>query len=243
DDAVLIFGNAAFYYWAERPPASRFFHFPAYLLDSPLLPQVGANLQQALAPGNAGAVLASRMHLEERLTEPITAVLWQHWVPVQLFSYPYQRDMFLFLPKTAVSDREPAALFAGEIRLTAVTGQVVDEQHVLVRLDWKAETAVSADYVAFVHLLRPDGSLLSQHDGVPVVGYRPTTSWQPNEPIIDWHWVEIPVGTSLDEITVSIGLYDPAAGDRLPLQSPTTEVDSFTISWNDLTITQTKPTD
>jgi hypothetical protein len=37
----------------------------------------------------------------------------------------------------------------------------------------------------FVHILDEAGNVISQQDRLPLAGYRPTSSWQPAELIVD----------------------------------------------------------
>jgi hypothetical protein len=69
--------------------------------------------------------------------------------------------------------------------------------------------------VVFAHVLDGNGDLVAQHDGVPAVGFRPTSSWQAGELIADDHWIELPADAALQDATLSVGLYRPADVTRL----------------------------
>jgi len=86
---------------------------------------------------------------------------------------------------------------------------------VTVTLIWRAISAAPTDYTAFVHLLGTDGRLLAQHDGVPVFGTRPTTTWQPGERLLDRHTLTIPPTAVLDGAELWVGLYDSQSIERL----------------------------
>ena len=60
-----------------------------------------------------------------------------------------------------------------------------------VTLLWNAHDTVAQDYVVFVHLLGEAGQLIAQHDGVPLLGTRPTSSWQRGEQLLDRHVLTI----------------------------------------------------
>jgi hypothetical protein len=85
---------------------------------------------------------------------------------------------------------------------------------ITVTLIWDVEQPVTQDYVAFVHLLAADGSLLAQHDGVPLYGTRPTTTWQPGERLLDRHVFTLPEGLTVDGAQLVAGLYDAATVTR-----------------------------
>ncbi|MEO0564827.1 MAG: hypothetical protein AAF125_22160, partial [Chloroflexota bacterium] len=63
---------------------------------------------------------------------------------------------------------------------------ICDVETLYFAIAWMHEAAIESDYSVFVHLLDDDGALLAQDDRVaPVYGWRPTTTWQPNERIRD----------------------------------------------------------
>ena len=135
------------------------------------------------------------------------------------FEYPYQRDLFLFVPKSENTDSDrPLAFFEGGFKLMDIGFVELSREHKLVGLKWSSETTPEYEYIAFAHLLTSAGELVAQHDGVPAVGFRPTNFWQPNELIEDWHWIETSELTG-GEYQLAVGLYDAATGVRLNLMS------------------------
>ena len=171
------------------------------------------------------------MHLEERLPPELVDSLWQSWVPAAHLPYPYQRDAFLFLPRphditeerTILADYEPG------IELQHVSVKKLDSGFLLVNLEWKAGSRPTTDLVAFVHVLSPEGDIIAQHDGVPMVGFRPTTSWMPDELIHDSHWIKLPVGRNVEEHILSIGLYQAETGQRMLLLDHPDGMDSYSM--------------
>ena len=87
-----------------------------------------------------------------------------------------------------------------------------------VELRWKAQEAPSANYVMSLQLLGPDGALAAAADRTPGNGFRPTTGWQPGEPIADRLALAIPNDASPGLYYLHVVLYDPATGQRLPVQ-------------------------
>jgi hypothetical protein len=63
-----------------------------------------------------------------------------------------------------------------------------------VTLIWDCIRPITENYTVFVHILAEDGSLIAQHDGTPLFGTRPTTTWEPGERLLDRHVIEIPEG-------------------------------------------------
>lgn len=91
-----------------------------------------------------------------------------------------------------------------------------DADQLVVDLQWQGGSPPDwPGYVAYVHL-RQEGELVSQDDRVPGDGTRPTQAWRQGEFIADRHVLslaEVPPG----EYELYVGLYDPAAGDRVPV--------------------------
>jgi tRNA A-37 threonylcarbamoyl transferase component Bud32 len=87
-----------------------------------------------------------------------------------------------------------------------------------VTLIWEAVQPPDRGYTAFVHLTRPDGSVISQHDGLPANGTRPTDTWVPGDQISDNHQFLIPPDTPSGEYWLRVGMYDDAG--RLPVTDP-----------------------
>jgi hypothetical protein len=76
-----------------------------------------------------------------------------------------------------------------------------------VTLLWRALTDVSEGYTVFVHLLGDHGRLISQHDGWPVAGTRPTFTWSPDEQLLDRHEMVVPSEVSVSGGTLLVGMY------------------------------------
>ncbi len=86
---------------------------------------------------------------------------------------------------------------------------------VTLRLVWQAQQTVLEDYTVFVQILRPDGTVAGQHDGIPAETLN-TTTWQANEIVLDQHLVDFPtdqVGT----YQLIVGMYNPVTSERLPI--------------------------
>jgi len=95
---------------------------------------------------------------------------------------------------------------------TVSPGQVLN-----LTLCWQAISTPPGDYTVFTHLYAPDGSVVAQHDGPPMLAYHPTSAWQPGEYVLDEHPMaigDLPPGN----YRLGVGLYDPSADNtRLPL--------------------------
>lgn len=114
--------------------------------------------------------------------------------------------LMLFLPLAASHPLE--ARFADGVGLVGYF--LTPDRLTLV---WSAYAAPSADYTVFVHALAADTFNLSGHDSPPHI---PTSQWQPGQLIVDVHEFDIP---SDRPITLVAGLYLPATGERLTLET------------------------
>ncbi len=88
-----------------------------------------------------------------------------------------------------------------------------------LRLYWQGERPLEGDMVVFVHAIGPDGQLIGQHDGPPRNGEYPTTWWLPGEMVIDQHTIPLNLNAAAQissDISLLIGMYDPATVVRLP---------------------------
>jgi hypothetical protein len=224
EEPILVVANSIFYHWADRRPASRYFHYPAFLASSSLAAESQAALVEALSSADTGAVLLSRFHLYERLPATVVEALWDGWTPVAMFPYPYQQDIFLFVPcPEAAAGADPLAEFGDGIELVAVRPKYLAPGALLLCLEWSATSRPTEDFSVFAHLLGPEGVLVSQHDGVPGVGFRPTSTWGEDELVTDCHWLPTPDGLLGGHYQLRVGLYRPATGQRLLLQGESAE--------------------
>jgi hypothetical protein len=76
---------------------------------------------------------------------------------------------------------------------------------------WKTEANVKTDATVFAHLLDPDGALVAQADGSPLLGMLPFSLWNPGEVARDARrFAPAPPG----EYTVRLGVWELATGER-----------------------------
>jgi hypothetical protein len=217
---VLVLGNSIFYHWADRPPATRFFHYPEFLQTSPLGADASSELRSALDGSSLGAVVLSNSY-RQRLPLQVLDGLSEQWVPAATFSYPYQWDTVLYLPRHAeITDGREPVVFEGGITLHGLEARVLSPNTILLRLEWSIGSTLSENYSVFTHLVGPDGSLEAQHDSWPAVGSRPTSSWQTGELIIDYHWLDLPPGSPSGTYEARVGLYQTETLQRLQLLEP-----------------------
>jgi hypothetical protein len=94
---------------------------------------------------------------------------------------------------------------------TARPGDWVD-----VDLYWQAERPLDINYQVFVHLLRADGTLVTQSDKLNP-GEFPTRQWPLDKYVLDRHQLHLPADLPPGEYSLATGLWVQAEGWRLPL--------------------------
>ena len=106
---------------------------------------------------------------------------------------------------------------------------VVAGDELKVSLIWSAHEAVEENYTVFVHLIAEDGSLQAQHDGAPLFGTRPTTTWQPNEQLLDRHELQVAETGFMGNGRLMVGMYDSNTLERLPFANGETALELTTV--------------
>ncbi len=119
-----------------------------------------------------------------------------------------------FARPPAQSVLQPDAYRFGAIELTAHA--VARQANTLfVELHWATPTALDQDYVTFVHLLNPDGTLLLGQDRQPLGGYAPTHAWKPGQAVVDRFAFSLPPGQP-SALQVEVGWYAWPSLTHLP---------------------------
>jgi hypothetical protein len=115
----------------------------------------------------------------------------------------------------AVSFGDQASLIGLDLPQTEIpAGEMVP-----LRLYWQAISTIDKNLTVFVHVTDRDGLIISQQDQIPGSGQIPTTSWVPDEFIIDDYTLHIPAETPAGDraYQLEIGLYDAIDFSRLPV--------------------------
>lgn len=101
-------------------------------------------------------------------------------------------------------------------------------------LYWEALGPVAADYTVFTHLLGAGDAMLGQMDHPPQNGAAPTSTWKVGERIIDSYEIPIRSDAPPGPARLTVGMYDPATGDRLPATGPVDEFNRITLTEVDI---------
>ena len=91
-----------------------------------------------------------------------------------------------------------------------------------ITLEWLSTAPISRDYTVFVHVVAPDGTVVSQSDAQPtwVVPW-PTSQWTPEKPVLDSHQLPIRPDLPPGHYQVQAGLYYWETLERLRLVDET----------------------
>ena len=87
-------------------------------------------------------------------------------------------------------------------------------------LYWRALQTMNESYMVFVHLTRPDGTIVVQRDSEPRGGRYPTTRWTVNEQVSDPYDLTVPAQTESGVYWIRAGMFVPASMQRLPVLDP-----------------------
>lgn len=126
----------------------------------------------------------------------------------------------------------PLARFGDVIDLEAAVTQPTASATAItltVTTSWRVPQPLAQDYTLFVHVLDAAGNLVAQHDGVPVNGFLPTSAWRSALTVHDTTEMTLPPDLPRGEYRVVAGFYDPVTLARLPVTSPTSGGDAFTL--------------
>jgi hypothetical protein len=86
-----------------------------------------------------------------------------------------------------------------------------------VTLAWEATVELSDEYIVFVHLLSPDGTLVAQHDAPPVGRVLPHSAWPPGTTLGYPVTIELPRELPAGEYRLLVGVYLWPGVERLPV--------------------------
>ncbi|RME75270.1 MAG: hypothetical protein D6784_08250, partial [Chloroflexi bacterium] len=88
-----------------------------------------------------------------------------------------------------------------------------------VTLYWQAAAEMDTSYTVFVQLLNAAGQVVAQIDTPPQNGAAPTTTWLSGEILTDPYTLTLPPDLPPGDYRLITGMYHPATGQRLPVDS------------------------
>lgn len=118
------------------------------------------------------------------------------------------------------------ANLSNQVRLIGANLDTLDEENassstsgktISLRLVWAAMASMEKNYTVFVHVVGADGQMVTQHDQPPLGGFLPTSRWVVGQTVVDSYLLDLPPNVPAESVTIFVGLYELATGDRLPL--------------------------
>jgi len=114
----------------------------------------------------------------------------------------------------------PAATFYDRIGVQVVdTSMTANELR--VELAWTTTITVDRQLAAFVHVYDPQGKLVAQQDGYPLLGLYPPWIQQQGEVVRDVRRIPLPAHLAAGHYTVGMGVFDLETGQRVTALAPT----------------------
>ncbi len=124
----------------------------------------------------------------------------------------YQREAITRISPTLPAHFvEPVLLEDYELINPHLTG----DQSLLLFLYWRALGPLADDYTVFVHLMDQNGAVVAGYDKEPRRGNAPTTTWLPEDRIVDAVRLPLPAGIPAGRYQLEVGLYNAATGQRV----------------------------
>jgi hypothetical protein len=129
----------------------------------------------------------------------------------------YEPDRIRLLPAGRVTNVEAGAVTARlGSQLELGTTQVGNSaQTIVVTLNWRVAQTPVQDLSVFVHVYAPDGHLVTQSDGYPLLGLAPFGNWEAGQTLQDRHTLDWPKDAPAGPYRIGVGVYDRGTGQRL----------------------------
>lgn len=129
----------------------------------------------------------------------------------------YEADRIRLLPAGRVTQVDLGAVTARlGAQLQLGTAQVESNaQAINVTLNWRIAQTPNQDLSVFVHVYAPDGHLVTQSDGYPLLGLAPFGNWPDGQTLQDRHTLDWPKDAPAGAYRVGVGVYDRGNGQRL----------------------------
>jgi hypothetical protein len=191
-------------------------HLPVYGLietSAPVTPAT-AGLLDKLAAQHPGLWLIPSPQLSEN---GLDQHLRERGYRADDESFGELRLVLYAFPRNPLTHHTVGAIFDEAIVLESYALDESVEAGDVLHLDlhWLASTPVAEDYQVFIHLLDEDGRRWAQKDAPPLLGTRPTSSWQPGERLTDRRSLLLPSDMPPGSYHLRVGLYRLSDGSRL----------------------------
>ncbi|CAG0935695.1 hypothetical protein TFLX_04544 [Thermoflexales bacterium] len=172
------------------------------------------------------------------------ALGWEQLTPLvqkadRVYFTRYAPDRIELVEAGQITNRSRGRMnWFGQTTLLESANWSICTNHLKVNLIW--QTRAAGDWRVFVHVLNPDGTLAAQHDGPPLMGLYPFWQFRAEDHVEDVHPLDLSALASDRLYTITLGLYDPATGQRLtatdlnghPLPNNAVRLGDFTLAGN-----------
>lgn len=111
----------------------------------------------------------------------------------------------------------PIAHFVEGIELLGATTPILVKDRLHLTLFWRTQAAIPVDYTVFAHMVAADGQMIGQWDQMPAAGANPTSTWRPNQVIVDDYQIPLQWEAGVAPYQLLLGLYHPTTGERLTI--------------------------
>lgn len=137
------------------------------------------------------------------LSEAVAVTAWPMQTEFPAIATPFRADF-----------GAPATIELHGYDLAPASGRAGET--LTLTLYWRAAALMVDNYDVFVHLVDESGQVVTQGDGPPLNGFRPTVSWRPGEVFSDEHLIPIPPELAPGAYRLWVGFYNRDTGERLP---------------------------
>jgi hypothetical protein len=126
-------------------------------------------------------------------------------------------DGATLLPSTMPARAPARVTFGNLVELQGIDhGSLQAGTPFTVTLHWQTLAPAAQDFTVFVHVLNESGNMVAQNDSPPDAGQFPSTRWAKGVAFTEQRVLNLPPDAPAGVYRLSIGLYDPQTGERLP---------------------------
>jgi 4-amino-4-deoxy-L-arabinose transferase-like glycosyltransferase len=116
------------------------------------------------------------------------------------------------------------------------SSRVAPGDQLIVQLYWKASGATPDDYMGFIHLLGPDGQLVTQDDHELGRGFYRVYFWQPDEIVRERYELILPNDAPRGDYSFRAGVYRFPSLERLGVRSADVPTQDNTVTFGTLRV-------
>jgi hypothetical protein len=206
-------------YWSEPLEQAEQFQTPA--------PCRGGETMEVQRLRFAPGTPPGAYHVEVGLMNVLTGERVPFVGPYQIPVTKVDLGLYRILPENVIqngatvnsNDERPVFLNSIQLEHAAIVGSPRAGDTLPVYLRWSCSRSVSTNYTVFIHVSDGSGRIVAQTDHPLGGGAFPTPVWQPGDLLLDDETVALPSQLPPGPLNVSVGLYELATLQRLPVTS------------------------